>query len=281
MTMSDRNRPNDNDDDAFDHDENASPEARDGEDDAYDEQYDDDADDHQHDELDLGDEDDSRLPWLEGDDEDYETGGSGQLIAFVLGGLALLAALVAGIWWFTRDDDGAPVADGSVVEAPAEPYKERPVDADAPQMEGTGDSSFAVSEGQAPPAQLGTPGASDKAAAAAEPGFASVNKGAAAAAGPAKAAPASAPAAAAPATAPAAGGVGVQVGAYSSRDKAEAAWSAMTGRHSALSGLSHRVVEGQADIGKVYRLQAVAADSGAASALCRSLRSAGQSCMVK
>jgi cell division protein FtsN len=73
----------------------------------------------------------------------------------------------------------------------------------------------------------------------------------------------------------------VQVGAYSSRAKAEADWNRMSGRVSALSGLSHRIVEGQADIGKVYRLQAVASDAAAANALCNKLKAAGQNCFVK
>jgi len=43
----------------------------------------------------------------------------------------------------------------------------------------------------------------------------------------------------------------------------------------------HRVIAGSADIGTVYRLQAVAPDAGAASALCGKLKAAGISCTVK
>jgi hypothetical protein len=76
--------------------------------------------------------------------------------------------------------------------------------------------------------------------------------------------------------------VGVQVGAYSSKAAAEAGWDKLVGQAGgALSGLSHRVVEGSADIGKVYRLQAVAGDAGAANALCAKLKGAGISCQVK
>jgi hypothetical protein len=75
--------------------------------------------------------------------------------------------------------------------------------------------------------------------------------------------------------------VGVQVGAYTSAADAEAGWSALSARHEALSGLKHRVVEGQADFGRVFRLQAVAADVAAANALCSALKAAGQGCQVK
>ena len=70
-------------------------------------------------------------------------------------------------------------------------------------------------------------------------------------------------------------------GAFSTREAAEAGWSKLAGKHSALSGVSHRVVEGQADIGKVYRLQAVSGDAGAARALCGKLKAAGVNCQVK
>ncbi|HZF46155.1 MAG TPA: SPOR domain-containing protein, partial [Sphingomonadaceae bacterium] len=77
------------------------------------------------------------------------------------------------------------------------------------------------------------------------------------------------------------GGIGVQVGAYSNRESAEQGWQKLVRQFEVLSGVSHRVVEGQADIGKVYRLQAVAGDMAGANALCSSLRASGGSCQVK
>jgi hypothetical protein len=76
-------------------------------------------------------------------------------------------------------------------------------------------------------------------------------------------------------------GVGVQVGAYTSKPTAEAGWNALKVQYPGLSGVSHRIVEGQADIGKVYRLQAVPGDLAAARALCGGMKSAGLSCQVK
>jgi SPOR domain len=221
--------------------------------------------------------DDVRLPWLESADDDYEdASGSGQTIGLIALGLLALALIVGAIWWLTRrGTDDTPVADGSVIEAPDGPYKERPKDPGGKTFDGTGDTSFAVSEGQTRPAQLGQSGA------APAPGFASVPKAGASVA-PAQAASAAKGAVAGtPAPVVDSSGVGVQVGAFSTRAAAEAGWSKLSDRHSALKGLRHRVVEGKADIGTVYRVQAVAADAGAARVLCAGLQREGLACQVK
>lgn len=220
--------------------------------------------------LDLA-EPEERLPWLESSDDDWredEGVDTGRLLGLVVIGLVVLAAIVGGIWWATHHSgNSALVADGSTIEAPSTPYKEAPKNPGGKTFAGTGDTSFAVSEGQNRPAQL--------AGGAAVPAPAPVTP-----------APATSPAAAksvksAPA-APASGGVGVQVGAFSSQATAEAGWNKLVGQAGgALSGVSHRVVSGTADIGTVYRLQAVAGDAGAANALCSKLKSAGISCQVK
>jgi SPOR domain len=208
--------------------------------------------------LALNDEEE-RLPWLESADDDYaDTSGdeNRRLIAFVLMGLIALAAIVGGLWWATnRAPDPALVADGSTINAPEGPYKEAPKDPGGKKMAGTGDTSFAVSEGHNRPAQLGSGASASPSVDLGKPGVA------------APAAPQ--------------GGVGVQVGAYSSQAAAEAGWSRLAQQHSALSGVSHRVQQGQADIGTVYRLQAVTSDAAAAQALCGKLKSGGVACQVK
>lgn len=207
---------------------------------------------------------DERLPWLESSDDDFGDEGNSEtqrMVGFMLMGLVALAAIVGGIWWATHRSSDPQLADGSVIAAPAEPYKTAPATPGGKTFEGTGDSSFAVSEGQTRPAQLGT-----------GPG------------NPAPAASATAPkvAASVGAAAPASAGVGVQVGAYSSNATAEAGWSSLVARQGAiLSGVKHRVVQGTADIGTVYRLQAVAGDSASANALCSKLKAAGTPCQVK
>ena len=210
--------------------------------------------------LPLADEEE-RLPWLESSDEDedaYEGSGAGQTMRLALMAVTALVAIVGGIYWVThRNPDPALVADGSVVAADTRPYKEAPKDPGGKTFDGTGDTSFAVSEGKTKQAQI---------------------------AGSAAPAPAAAPPVSASGTAPAqaSGGVGVQVGAFSSKEAAEAGWTKLGGQaHGALSGVSHRVIAGNADNGTIYRLQAVAPDAAAASALCGKLKGAGISCQVK
>lgn len=206
--------------------------------------------------LPLADEEE-RLPWLESSDEEddgYEGSGAGHTLRLALMALVALGAIVGGIYWVThRNPDPALVADGSVVPADSRPYKEAPKNPGGKTFDGTGDTSFAVSEGKTKQAQI------------------------AGSAAPTPAAPASGAAAA-----PASGGVGVQVGAFSSKEAAEAGWSKVTGQsNGALSGVSHRVIAGNADNGTIYRLQAVAPDAAAATALCGKLKGAGISCQVK
>ena len=113
-------------------------------------------------------EEEERLPWLESSEDEewseYEGSGTGRLLGLVVMGLVALAAIVGGIWWAThRTPDPALVADGSTIEAPGTPYKEAPKNPGGKTCDGTGDSSFAVSEGQNRPAQLGKDGQTVKA----------------------------------------------------------------------------------------------------------------------
>ncbi len=232
--------------------------------------------------LDFDDESD-QLPWLDAEEDDADESDGGRMIGFGLLGLIALGTIVGGIWWAThRTPDKTMVADGGIVAAPSQPYKEAPKNPGGKTFEGTGDTAFAVSEGQNRPARLGE--ASGAAAAVAGPGTDPGTKPPVAAAGSAavKASPGAvhSPAAtASPAAAStAARGPVVQVGAYSTRSSAEAAWSRLSGQNSALSGQRHQIVEGKADIGTVYRLQVLAAD---AQALCTRLKASGLACQVK
>ena len=92
-----------------------------------------------------------RLPWLESDD-DYEQPGvdTGRIVAFAAVGLLAVVLILGALWWFTGDrTDEDLVADGSVIEAPDEPYRERPDEPGGQQVAGTGDTSFEVGEGLA------------------------------------------------------------------------------------------------------------------------------------
>ena len=201
-----------------------------------------------------------RLPWLESDD-DYEQPGvdTGRIVAFAAVGLLAVVLILGALWWFTGDrTDEDLVADGSVIEAPDEPYRERPDDPGGQQVAGTGDTSFEVGEGQAVEGRIAGSGSVPAPSIDREQADAP-------AAGPSVAA----------------GTVGVQVGAYSSRAAAETGWSTLSSRIEALQGRSHRVVQGTADSGTIYRLQALAGTAAEADTLCRSIKSQGGDCQVK
>lgn len=203
---------------------------------------------------------DERLPWLESADDDDDAGAvdGARLLRFALFGLVLLAGIIGALWFAGhRGASGPGVADGSVIKAPAEPYKQVPGNQGGKTYAGTGDSAFAVSEGRTTPARLG--GATEPVAATPTPGTSGAAAGAQSAA---------------------AGGIGVQIGAYTSQAAAEAGWTRLSANE-ALKGVKHRVLQGTADIGTVYRLQAVAPDPAAANALCATLKASGIACQVK
>jgi hypothetical protein len=202
---------------------------------------------------------DERLPWLESDDDDENPGvDTGRLVAFGAVLLLVLVLALGAVWFFTRDTtDEELVADGSTIEAPDEPYRTRPDDPGGQQVAGTGDTSFEVAEGQTVEGQI-----------AGEAPGPSIDREQGATPSPT-------------ASASSSGGIGVQVGAYSSRAAAETGWSQLSGRIDALQGRNHRILQGTADSGTVYRLQAVAGTAAEADALCRSIRSEGGDCQVK
>lgn len=217
---------------------------------------------------------DERLPWLESDEEGDEPPAydTGRLIGFGLMMLVVLMILVGGVWFVANRGAGSePAADGSLIAAPAAPYKQRPQDPGGKTFAGTGDTSYAVGAGKEVDARLAT---------AAPPPTVTVAPSPAPASEPsAKASPSPEPTATAIATLPS--GTAVQVGAYSNRADAEAGWQKLAGKTEALSGVSHRVISGRADIGTVYRLQAVGGDKASAQSLCERLRSEGIACQVK
>lgn len=221
------------------------------------------------DQLRLTGEDDV-LPWLANDDEDEEDQGGGSDYRILIFAVVALLALGGILWaakaFFDGVGNGPVQADGSTLEAPEGPYKERPENPGGQDVAGTGDLSYEVGEGVNREGHL-APGEDEV--------VPSVDLGQAASRPAAGASPA-------PTASPAAsGGVGVQVGAFQTRESAEAGWSTLTARYDVLQAVRHRVVEATVDGGRVYRLQAVAADGAAADALCRSIRSAGGDCQVK
>lgn len=225
-------------------------------------------------------EDDS-LPWLESDDAEEEGGfDTGQIVGFALGLLALTAlVVVGGLWWWNNRGAGdAPVADGSTIEAPEAPYKTRPEDPGGKQYAGTGDVAPGVGEGKTREGRLKvgeSAGASgSKTGEAARPSIATRSSNE-------KITPNTGTGGESSGSESTGGGVAVQVGAYSSRSDAETGWMTLRGQTDVLNGVRHRIVKGQADIGTVYRLQAIAGDAATARSLCNRLKGDGVACQVK
>jgi len=188
---------------------------------------------------------DEQHPWLDGD-EDEDAGLDTARVARA--GLATLIVLLAlgltGWWLLVGPGEAAPEADGSLIEAPAGPYKVRPADPGGRTVEGTGDTSFQVAEGRPVEGRI------DRTRALVE----------------------------AP---PPAGLVGVQIGAYPTKEAAQAGWQQMAMRLTVLQGRTHRVIEGRADSGIVWWLQVVAGSAPEAREFCAALRREGGDCQVK
>lgn len=212
-----------------------------------------------------------RLPWLESDDEGEEPPAydMGRLIGLGLIMLVVLVGIVGAVWFVSNRGLGAePPADGSLIQAPPAPYKERPASPGGKVFAGTGDTSYAVGAGRAVEGRLAT-----------APAAPATPTPAAAPSATGSASPTPSPTATPDAGLPA--GTAVQVGAYSSRADAEAGWERLVSQTDALSGVGHRIVAGRADIGTVYRLQAVGGSRAGARGLCDRLKAAGIACQVK
>lgn len=215
-------------------------------------------------ELDLADTD--NLPWLESDADDEDAGGLdiGQILGFAGLLIVLLVVVVGGVWYVSnRASTAEVVADGSVIEAPEGPIKERPEDPGGKEFAGTGNIAPLVGEGETREAVV-----AEKTVTAPPPAPAP------------KPTPVPSASAAAPA-APTVSGVGVQLAAYGTRARAEQGWSDLSRRTDALAGVKYRVVEGKVDIGTVYRLQAVTGSRAEAEKLCDALKADGLDCQIK
>ncbi len=209
----------------------------------------------------FGLDDPDRLPWLEtADGYEYDEGASPLKVAgLVLGGLALLAAIVGGIYWLQRNQSGGAPGKGELIAAQEGNYKVAPTDREGKTFEGEGDSAFAASEGTKTGAVIATPVKPADAKPVAEP----------------------AKATAAASSATPAGAVMVQLGAFGDSAKADQAWAAFGKRFGFLSGTNRKIAEATGEGGrKIFRLQAITANAAAAQQLCAKLKAAGENCLI-
>lgn len=194
---------------------------------------------------------DEQHPWLDGDEDEDAGLDTARIARAGIATLVVLLALsLAGWWLLVGPGEAAPEADGSLIEAPAGPYKVRPPERGGRTVEGTGDTSFQVAEGRTVEARI------DRTRVPVTP-------------------------ASATATPQPTGLVGVQIGAFPTKEAAEAGWQQMVVRLQILQGRSHRVVEGRADSDVIWWLQVVAGSVPEARDLCTALRREGGDCQVK
>lgn len=229
-------------------------------------EYDNESEAQSEERLEFGAEDE-RLPWLEGDEEDNAgSADTGRLVGIGLAGLLAVAAVLGAIWALTRDSvDPDMVADGSTIEAPEGPVKSRPDEAGGRVAEGTGDVAPRQGEGRETDGRIAANDAPRPSIDARRSGEADANAGDETdnvQSGDTS-------------------GVGVQVGAFSSRQNAETAWTTLQGRTDILSGVRHSVVPVEVDNGMLYGLRAMAGSASEARSLCNRLQAAGVDCQVK
>ena len=207
--------------------------------------------------------DDDALPWLESSDYDeVESVDAWRITGFVVLGLVALALLVGGIWYFAqRGESGAPEADGSTIAAPDTPYKERPEEPGGKTFEGTGDMAPAVGEGESREGRLAEKSATPEPIAKADPVEEPAERTSTAAATDNR--------------------IAVQVGAYRDEATAQEGWRQLNRQTDALSGVEYRIVRGEADIGTVYRLQALPGNMDAARRLANALEADGVASQIK
>lgn len=228
-----------------------------------------------------------RLPWLETVEPDEPDGPPlGRVAALVLLGLAVLAAIVFGVYKLQHRQPAG--GDGELIQAQAGDYKVKPADPGGLKVKGEGTAAVATSDGktgsgaidlkQVPEAPVaGHPAQPLPAghAAAGRNAIAAVP----AAGGKLVARP---PVAAAAAKAPgaASGGSLVQLGAYPSEAVANAAWTSFAKRFAYLADLGKSVQPVAAGGRTLYRLRVNAGGANQAADICGRLKVAGESCFV-
>ncbi|MCU6455789.1 SPOR domain-containing protein [Sphingomonas sp. A2-49] len=235
------------------------------------------------DDMDLREED--RLPWLETVEPDEDRGAPvGKVVALVVLGLAVLAAIIYGLYAIQSRQS----ADGQLIAAQSGAYKVRPDEPGGLKVKGEGDAAIATSAGKAGNGSIDLNAVPEKPIDGRR--VAPVSKPVT---GGGSNAVAQVPAsggklvAAQPVTvqrAPAAGAAGngslVQLGAYPNEATANAAWTTFSKRFSYLAPLGKSVQSVATGGRTLYRLRVNAGSANQAADICGRLRVAGESCFV-
>lgn len=232
--------------------------------------------------LDLREED--RLPWLETVEPDEERGAPiGKTIALIVVGLAVLAAIIFGIYKLqTR-----ATADGQLIAAQEGDYKVKPDEPGGLKVKGEGDAAIATSAGKAGNGSIDLNAVPEKpidghrVTPTAKP--AGTGGSNAVAQVPASSGKLVATEPVSVQRKPAATGASgslVQLGAYPSEALANSAWDGFSKRFSYLAPLGKSVQSVATGGRTLYRLRVNAGSANQAADICGRLRVAGESCFV-
>jgi len=214
--------------------------------------------------------DEDSLPWLqEVEDEDAPRGISARAMLIGVLLVALIAAAVAGGFYWLGSRGGGVAGEPELIRAPSTPYKVKPDDPGGLDIAGESQTTFETSAGQDVDSKLnlGATEGEDVTTVAPKEEPKTADKPAAP--------PAPKPEPPQPAASGAPGSV-VQLGAFANRAQAERAWTALSSRFSSLGGLNKMIVPFSGGI----RLRAAAGSPAQAQEVCNALKAAGEACFV-
>jgi hypothetical protein len=219
--------------------------------------------------------DEDSLPWLqEVEDEDAPRGISARAMLIGIVVVLLVAAAVAGAFYWLGSRNGGVPGEPELIRAPAAPYKVKPDEPGGLDIAGESETTFQTSAGQDVDSRLnlGATGGEDVSAQQPPPQAPQAN---AATPKPAEAAPAP------PAPKPSgAQGSVIQLGAFKNTAQAERAWAVLSTRFGALAGMTKMVVPYSANGSSGYRLRAAASSPDAAREACQAIEAGGESCFI-
>jgi hypothetical protein len=214
--------------------------------------------------------DEDSLPWLqEVEDEDAPRGISARAMLAGLLVVVLIAAAVAGGFYWLGSRGGGVAGEPELIRAPDTPYKVKPDNPGGLDIAGESQTTFETSAGQDVDSKLnlGATGREDVTTVAPKEEPKPADQPAATPAPkpePPKAVPSGA-----------AGSV-IQLGAFANRAQAERAWTALSSRFSSVAGLNKMIVPFSGGI----RLRAAASSPAQAQEVCNALKAAGEACFI-
>ena len=215
--------------------------------------------------------DEDSLPWLqEVEDEDAPRGISARAMLIGLLLVALIAASVAGGFYWLGSRGGGVAGEPELIRAPDTPYKVKPDNPGGLDVAGESQTTFETSAGQDVDSHLNM-GATETEEVTTTAPKEQPKPGEQATTAP----PAPKPAPVPPQPSGATGSV-IQLGAFANRAQAERAWTALSSRFSSVGGLSKMIVPFSGGI----RLRAAASSPAQAQAVCNALKAAGEACFV-